>query len=249
MLMSAGFGKTAVGQEKEAYAVFDETGASLTFYYDTDKSTHNSPQETVYSVENESNWYYEKSDNIKYVTFNEDFKDYCPKSCKAWFSGCAYIISIKGLENLNTSECKDMSFMFWYSNITSLDLSSWDTKSVETMEGMFGNCRALEVINFGEPFDTQNVTTFSRMFEFCIQLKTINGLNYFNTRKCNNMKGMFNGCRALELLDLSSFNTKNVGRMNSMFDGCSSLTTIVVSDKWDASHIVLKMVCLEVMNI
>ncbi|WFQ93046.1 BspA family leucine-rich repeat surface protein [Mycoplasma feriruminatoris] len=46
---------------------------------------------------------------------------------------------IKGIENWDTSNVKDMSWMFIYTDNFNQDISNWNTSNVKTMESMFGN--------------------------------------------------------------------------------------------------------------
>ena len=110
-----------------------------------------------------------------------------------------------------------MKEMFAYcSSLTSLDLSSFNTSKVTTMQRMFRECKSLANLNIGN-FDTSNVMK---------------------------MGSMFSNCESLTTLDLSSFNTANVTNMNWMFSdgndenhGCSQLITIFVSDEWSTQSV------------
>jgi surface protein len=87
-----------------------------------------------------------------------------------------------------------MKNMFYEcSSLTSLDLSSFDTKSVTTMQNMFSGCGALPTLD----------------------------ITHFNTANVTNMNGMFNNCKSLESIDLSKLNTDKVTDMSSMFTGCN----------------------------
>ena len=98
-----------------------------------------------------------------------------------------------------------MGWMFFgCNNLTTLDLSNFDTKNVTDMQSMFNICNNLTTLNLSN-FDTKNVTT---------------------------MGGMFLGCRNLTELDLSNFDTQNVTDMGWMFYDCNSLTAIYVGDKF-----------------
>ena len=56
-------------------------------------------------------------------------------------------------------------------NLTSLDLSTWDTSKVKSFAGMFKGCTALSSLNI--PINTSNATNFSGMFSKCNVLKTL----------------------------------------------------------------------------
>ena len=131
------------------------------------------------------------------------------------FAGCSKLTSIGGLNdavnddvnNWNTASASKMDFMFAYdANLTSLDLSK---------------------------FDTSNVTTFNSMFYGCNKLDSIIGLSQWNTAFASNMSFMFAYDRALNKLDLSKFDTSNVTTFNSMFYSCDKLDSIIGLSQWN----------------
>ena len=89
---------------------------------------------------------------------------------------------------------------------------------------MFAVCRDLTSIDLSS-FDTSEVTNMGHMFAECWELTTLD-LSNFNTSKVTDMRWMFNNCCNLTTLDLSSFDTSKVKHMCAMFWGCISLTTI-----------------------
>ena len=116
------------------------------------------------------------------------------------------------LSSFNTSNVIDMSSMFWGSKSTTLNLSSFNTHNIINMEDMFYESKAT-TINLSN-FDTSNVTNMQGMFAES-QATTLD-LTSFNTSEVIEMKGMFYGSRATTL-NLSSFNTSHVEIMEVMF--------------------------------
>ena len=141
----------------------------------------------------------------------------------------------------------------YYSNLTSLDLSGWDTSNVTNMYHMFCGCGSLtsldlsgfntsKVTDMGymlsgctsltsldlSGFDTSNVTNMTNMFYSCSSLTSLD-VSGFDTSNVTNMTNMFYKCSSLTSLDLSGFNTLNVTSMGQMFQNCSSLTSLDVS--------------------
>ena len=163
------------------------------------------------------------------VVIDQSFSEVKPKSMKRWFAGLInYALQFEGLENLNTSEVTDMSYMFEGTNkFKNIDLSSFNTGKVTTMKGMFKDCLSLTTIDLSS-FNTENVTDMSEMFYKC-QVLTSLDLKHFNTQKVTDMTDMFLNCYTLTDLDLSSFNTENVTSMNRMFTGCEALSNLNVS--------------------
>ena len=128
-----------------------------------------------------------------------------------------------------------MNDMFVYCyNLTSLDLSSFDTSKVTNMNNMFNNCHSLTSLDLSH-FDTSNVTDMSYMFQECKSLTSLD-LSNWNTSNVTNMFQMFCICSGLTSLYLSSFNTSNVTNMGNMFYNCRVLTSLDVSN-FDTSNV------------
>ena len=131
---------------------------------------------------------------------------------------------------LNTAQLTDLNYWFKDSEqLQSLDLRSLNTSNVKNMSYMFYSCNALESITFGGNFDTSKVTTMGHMFSLCEKLETLD-LSSFNTENVINMNNMFGSCDALKQVDLSSFNTEQVIKMRYMFYCCYELTKLDLSN-------------------
>ena len=107
------------------------------------------------------------------------------------------------------------SMFYWMSNLTSLDLSNFDTSKVTNMQGMFEYMRNLTALNLSN-FNTSNVTDMGGMFCGMSNLTTLN-LSGFNTSNVTNMGNMFSHMTGLTTLDLSNFDTSKVTDMGYMF--------------------------------
>ena len=69
--------------------------------------------------------------------------------------------------------------MFWNcDDLTTLDLSSFDTRKVTDMSDMFYDCNALTTIYVSDTWSTTNVTSSSNMFSKCTKLVGGNGTAY-----------------------------------------------------------------------
>ena len=97
---------------------------------------------------------------------------------------------------------------------------------VTDMSSMFSTCKNLTTLNLSN-FNTINVSDMSFMFASCNSLTTLD-LSSFNTINVTDMSYMFYTCSNLTTLDLSNFNTINVTNMGSMFKYSNSLTTVKV---------------------
>lgn len=215
--------------------------------------------ENIYELQygNRQDWN-DHAAEIKKVVFKPGFRDETHTTCSSWFSGCTNLASIEGIENLNTSNVKNMSEMFALcSNLETLDLSHFNTEKVEKMSKMFYGCTKLHDLNISS-FNTEKVKYMNEMFDGCSSLKTLD-LSHFNTKNvlytglnymfngCSSLSsldvsnfttdkpsmqldGLFKGCSSLQTLDLSSFSTGLASSVTDMFDGCSALRTIYVSN-------------------
>ncbi|EOS7805162.1 BspA family leucine-rich repeat surface protein [Enterococcus hirae] len=144
------------------------------------------------------------------------------------------LTEIEGLNQLDTSNVMNMREMFKeMSNLTSLDVSSFDTSKVTDMSYMFyrNGVTSLDVSGF----DTSKVTAMSLMFS---GMKNVTNLdvNGWNTSNVTNMFGMFLGMSSITSLDVSGFDTSNVTTMNNMFRGMSNLTSLDLSN-FDTSNV------------
>ena len=128
------------------------------------------------------------------------------------------------VSNFDTSKVTNMSYMFYNSKATTLDVSNFNTSNVTYMNSMFFGSKAttLDVSNF----NTSNVTTMNSMF-FGSQATTLDVSN-FDTSKVTNMGYMFYNCKATTL-DVSNFDTSKVTNMSYMFYN-SKATTLDVSN-------------------
>ena len=131
---------------------------------------------------------------------------------------------------INNVPITSMSYMFAYSQATTLDVSNFDTSNVTNMRSMFSNSQAttLDVSNF----DTSNVTNMQFMFSNS-QATTLDVSN-FDTSNVTYMNIMFGNSQATTL-DVSNFDTSNVTTMAQMFES-SQATTLDVSN-FDTSKV------------
>ena len=172
--------------------------------------------------------------NCTKAVFESSFASVKPTNLSGWFNGFSKMITIEGIENLNTSEATDMSEMFnGCTKLATLDVSHFNTSKVTSMNGMFANCSVVVLDLSG--FDTSNVTMMSQMF-YQSRVDVLD-LSSFDTSNVTMMSQMFYRCQGLQYLDLSSFNTSKVTTTSSMFYFCDKLERIVVSDAWDMSAV------------
>lgn len=179
MLMSAGFGNTAVGQEKEAY--FTYNGASLKFYYDDRISEIklNFPSYVVetFDLNNVSEnpvWpWAEYKTSVSNVWFDDSFKEAHPKSYKNWFKDFAKLNRVYA--TINISEAVSLSGMFeGCSNIDAAYFTGSSSK-ITDVSNLFKGCENISIIHF-ENEDDWNISSLlgtdkvSGIFDGCTNL-------------------------------------------------------------------------------
>ena len=188
------------------------------------KKTLGENEYALNSGEEKPAWYTLRYD-INLVVFEASFANARPTSCYAWFQNFEKLSQIAGIENLNTANVTDMSYMFKdCSNLAKLDVTHFNTAKVTTMNSMFTRCSNLAELDLTH-FNTANVTNMYEMFNGCSNLVKLD-VTHFNTAKVTTMLGMFNACSNLTELDVTHFNTAKVTIMNGMFSGCSNLTEL-----------------------
>ena len=146
-------------------------------------------------------------------------------------------ITSLNLSTWDTSNVTDMSNMFYNcGNLISLEgIKNWDTSKVTGMSYMFYNCGKLTSLDLSG-WDTSKVTNMGGMFQSCKNLTNLEGLENWDTSKVTNMNSMFYDCGKLTSLDLSEWDTSKVTNMGNMFYNCNNLTSLDLSS-FDTSHV------------
>ena len=246
----------------EPYAVLSDNNTVLTFYYDENKTSRGGMEIFPFMYEGERGWN-SNDETITRVVFDDSFANCSTVSSTAyWFYNLRNLTTVEGIQNLNTQNVTDMSYMFMYCNsLTTIDVTNFKTDNVTNMNSMFGYCFSLATIDVSgfntekvtgmwgmfarcnvltsldvSGFNTQNVTNMSQMFESCANLHELD-VRGFNTQNVTNMNGMFEGCWRLKSLDLSSFNTHSTVNMGRLFYACDSLTTICIDSSWTTASV------------
>ncbi len=210
----------------EAYANYTSSNTTLTFYYDSQRSSRTGTTYDLNSGDDTPAWSdsnVQISEEVTNVVFDPSFADARPTSTSAWFRDMENLSSITGLSYLNTSEVTNMEEMF-YGCITleSIDMSHFNTAKVTDMHNMFTACYGLTSLDL-RSFDTRNVTDMSEMFYFCTNLLSTN-LSSFNTSKVTDMHWMFFNCYGLRTIYAGNdWSTETVANAILMFHGCTSL--------------------------
>ena len=214
----AGYFKTA-----QAYAVLSSDKKTLTFYCDDKRSVHNSSSsgENVYSLNSlktgvaissiQPGWCTATingssvRENIENVAFDESFAHYHPITTSYWFYGMTKLTNITHLDYLKTDLVVDFALMFSSCRqLTSVDVSHFDTRSAKSLTSMFNGCSSLKNIDVSH-FDDSNIPSgygVNSMFAHCTSLENLDLSNFVFSGTNNG--GMVMYCTSLKTLKVSA---------------------------------------------
>lgn len=132
-----------------------------------------------------------------------------PISTSYWFANCTNLQSISGLGNLDTSALASADCMFLScSNLSTIDVTGWNTPSLTRMLGTFAGCT---------------------------NLVSIPGLAALNTSSVVTMNSCFASCSMIEVIDIHGWSFESCIDVTEMFRDCTSLQTIYVDESWNDS--------------
>ena len=203
--LSSGGGELSAYAAKKAWATYDKSVKSLTFYYGEKNSLSETNAIHEFWLNEGANypeWTSPYSKSTVKVVFDPSFADARPTTCFSWFNYMENLTSIEGLEYLNTSEVTNMESMFAFcKRLQSLDLSHFDTSNVTNMNSMFDACYDLKSLNLAS-FNTSKVEDMSFMFNLCWDLQDIYVSEQFVVPQKNDYtQSMFNQCGKLPNYD------------------------------------------------
>ena len=187
--------------------------------------------ENLLSISDESKWKTNKITDLSYMFYN-----------------CVSLEKLtKVLENLDTSNVENMTYMFSGCKLLSeLNVINWKTDNLEDMGYLFNGCENLENIYGISEWDTSKVENMCYLFSDCKKLQELKEIFKWNTSKVKDMSNMFNNCNSLKLLSNNAgetWDTKNVTNMGYMFNGCKSLKQFPKyifkkgENKWNTSKV------------
>ena len=171
-------------------------------------------------------WYNTADQAVYYYTEpNVVFLNENSEAMFRWFTKMETI----DLSSFNTSEVTTMNTMFYMMNsLKSIDVSGFNTSKVTDMNAMFDLTGVIEQLDVSN-FDTSNVTDMKWMFFGLNKLKKLN-LTNFDTNKVTNMYGMFDAMTDVSEIKFgTNFNTRNVTNMGRMFSRTSSIQQLDLS--------------------
>lgn len=136
------------------------------------------------------------------------------------------------------SEIHPISIRYWFATMINCErflLGNLYTEKTTYLDGLFSDCRSATEIDISN-FDTSSVNTLAYMFSDCGMLETID-LSNFNTENVTDFSSMFRGCSSLVELDLSSFDSRSANSSTSMFENCTTITTIYATQNFVLTNV------------
>ena len=176
--------------------------------------------------------------SIKKIIFTEPVT--AGSNLRGLFSNLEQLTAIEGLDLIDVSNVTSLRGTFLnLRNVTSLDVSNWDTSNVTDMDHLFqvyprGGPPELEKLDISN-WDTGNVVSMSEMFHGQSVLKELDVSNW-DISNVVHIRSMFSNVSSVTKLDVSNWDTSNVVNMINMFASTSSLEEVDVSN-WDTSNV------------
>ena len=176
----------------QAYACFTPGNTTLTFYYDTQRSSRPGWKYDLNTGIDNTDWLTDETNaEVTQVVFDPSFAAARPLTTYVWFYKMQNLQTIEGIEYLNTSKVTNMGWMFGYcKSLTSLDLSHFKTSKVTSMAYMFAYSSGLTSLDLSS-FSTSNVTNMSNMFKGCSGLMSIYVGDEWSTAAVTSSQNMF----------------------------------------------------------
>ena len=145
------------------------------------------------------------------------------------FRNCTSLVGNSFMNNWDTSNVNNMSFMFNGATSFNQNISNWNTSNVTNINSMFQNATL-----FNQPlnWDLSSVGLMNAVFAQAISFNQ--DISSWNTSNTTNMSNMFNGATSFNQ-DISNWNTSNVITTSLMFQDADSFNQDISS--WDVSSV------------
>ncbi|WP_337089861.1 BspA family leucine-rich repeat surface protein [Leuconostoc pseudomesenteroides] len=176
-------------------------------------------------------------DNLDQLTDFIDLQNFDTTNATSmsyWFSNTKGLTN-PDLSSLNTSNVVYMTYMFYNSGVTNLDLSNWNVNQVTTFQSIFSWASKLTTLNLATwgTDRTADSVNMSAMFYNASALTNLN-LTNFKTVNVTNMSAMFRNTGLISL-NLSTWDITKVKEFQYMFYDSAALSNLNLSD-WDSGH-------------
>ncbi|MFT8714678.1 MAG: BspA family leucine-rich repeat surface protein [Leuconostoc pseudomesenteroides] len=171
-------------------------------------------------------------DNLDQLTDFIDLQNFDTTNATSmsyWFSNTKGLTN-PDLSSLNTSNVVYMTYMFYDSGVTNLDLSNWNVNQVTTFQSIFSWASKLTTLNLATwgTDRTADSVNMAAMFYNASALTNLN-LTNFKTVNVTNMSAMFRNTGLISL-DLSTWDVTKVKEFQYMFYSSAALANLNLSD-------------------
>ncbi len=204
----------------EAYACYTSSNTTLTFYYDSQRSSRTGTTYDLNKGYAHPGWESDGTNaSVTKVVFDPSFAGARPTTTYDWFYDMENLQSITGMSYLNTSEVTNMNFMFMNCpSLTSLDLSHFNTSKVTSMIQMFTYCFGLTSLDLSS-FNTSKVNKMNYMFYGSYNLRTIYVGNGWSTAAVTGSTEMFYYCTSLVGGQGTTYDANHIDAAYAHIDG------------------------------
>ncbi len=207
----------------EAYACYTSSNTTLTFYYDSQRSSRTGTTYDLNKGYAHPGWESDGTNaSVTKVVFDPSFAGARPTTTWSWFYSMTNLQSITGMSYLNTSEVTNMSWMFGFCTILpSLDVSSFNTANVTNMSCVFYGCASITSLNLSS-FNTSRVANMNYMFYGCTNLRTIYVGSGWSTAAVTYSDDMFWNCTSLVGGMGTTYDDSHIDKTYAHIDGGTS---------------------------
>jgi surface protein len=124
--------------------------------------------------------------------------------------------------------------------LKSVDLSSFEGKSVNKVNSMFDSAKVITEIDISPLVVSSDILSLAMFFFRCYKLEKIKGLKYISTKNVTHMGHAFSSCKVItDLSDINGWNTENTDTMYSFLEETNALTDINLNN-WCVKNITEK---------
>ena len=154
---------------------------------------------------------------------------------KAWYNTADQAVYYYAEPNVVFLNKNSEAMFRWFTKIETIDLASFNTSEVTTMNAMFYMMNSLKSIDVSG-FNTSKVTDMNSMFDLTGVIEQLD-VSSFDTSNVTDMKWMFFGLSKVNKLDLTNFNTSRVTNMSDMFDSMTNVKEIKFGPNFNTSNV------------
>ena len=128
---------------------------------------------------------------------------------------------------VNTSNVRNMSSLFDNAFITTMEgTENWDTSNCTNMNNMFYYCRNLTDISAMANWNTSNVTNMDALFSYAQTLKNIDAIGGWDVSNVTSMKNLCSNTNVNSAEFIRNWDTSNCTNMHQIFYNTGAITSI-----------------------